>query len=215
MFIEELLRSGATPVLAILRGLPPPDAVGIGRTLIDAGIRIIEVPLDSPSPLISISRLSDELGSEALIGAGTVLTRAEVESVAAAGGRLIVSPHTDGQVIRRAVSLDLECMPGFMSPTEAFTALAAGARRMKLFPARTLGFDHLKALRDVLPQGIEVWPVGGTGPHDLAQWLKAGATGIGVGAALYEPGDIEERVHERAQTLRTAWTDGTHALRGS
>lgn len=213
MRIDELLRAGAAAVVAILRGLPPPDAIGVGRALIDAGIRIIEVPLNSPSPLTSIGRLRGEFGSEALIGAGTVLSVADVDAVAAAGGQLIVSPHTDAAVIRRAVSLGFECLPGFMSATEAFTAIAAGARRLKLFPAKSLGLAHLKALREVLARDVEVWPVGGTGAHDIAEWLRAGAAGIGVGAALYRAGDSAERVRERAQELRAAWAVVAPAIR--
>ena len=205
MRIDELLRHGAVPVVAILRGLPPADAVEIGRALVEEGIRIIEVPLNSPSPLESIGKLCGALGKEALIGAGTVLSAAQVESVASAGGRLIVSPHTDAAVIRQAVSLGLECMPGFMSATEAFTAIAAGARRLKLFPATGLGIGHLKALREVLGREIEVWPVGGTGAHDMAQWLRAGAAGIGVGSALYRPNDSAAQVRERTRELRAAW----------
>lgn len=211
MRIDELLRHGAVPVVAILRGLPPADAVEIGRALVEEGIRIIEVPLNSPSPLESIGKLCGALGKEALIGAGTVLSGAQVESVASAGGRLIVSPNTDAAVIRQAVSLDLECMPGFMSATEAFTAIAAGARRLKLFPAAGLGVGHLKALREVLGREIELWPVGGTGAHDMAQWLRAGAAGIGVGSALYRPGDSADSVRERARALRAAWSEFTGA----
>lgn len=207
MSLDEILEGGAVPVVAILRGLPPADAIGVGRALLEAGIRIIEVPLNSPSPLASIERLRGEFGTNALIGAGTVASVAEVDAVAAAGGSLIVSPHTDAAVIRRAVSLGLECLPGFMSPTEAFTALAAGARRLKLFPAKSLGVPHLTALRDVLPRHIEVWPVGGTGAHDIAQWLRAGARGIGVGGSLYNAGDGADRVRGRAQALRAAWAD--------
>ncbi len=207
MMIDELLRAGTVPVVAILRGLPPGDSIDVGRALIDAGIRIIEVPLNSPAAHTSIGRLCREFGTDALVGAGTVLSSVEVDSVAAAGGRLIVSPHTDATVIRRAVSLGLECLPGFMSPTEALTAIGAGARRLKLFPAKGLGVAHLKALRDVLAPNIGVWPVGGAGAHDIAQWLHAGAKGIGVGAALYGPGDTAERVRGRALALRTAWRD--------
>ena len=203
--IDELLRAGTVPVVAILRGLPPTDAIDVGRALIDAGIRIMEVPLNSLAAHTSIARLCGELGADALVGAGTVLSSAEVDSVAAAGGRLVVSPHTDAAVIRRAISLGLECLPGFISPTEAFSAISAGARRLKLFPAKGLGVAHLKALRDVLASDIDVWPVGGTGAHDIAQWLHAGAKGIGVGAALYGPSDSAERVRERAQALRAAW----------
>jgi 2-dehydro-3-deoxyphosphogalactonate aldolase len=211
MRIDELLRDGAVPVVAILRGLPPDDALAVGRALVDEGIRIIEVPLNSPSPLESIGRLAGALGRDALIGAGTVLCATDVENVARAGGQLIVSPHTDAALIRHTLSLGLECMPGFMSASEAFTAIAAGARRLKLFPAAGLGVGHLKALREVLGRQIQVWPVGGTGVHDLGQWLRAGAAGIGVGSALYRGGDRADVVRERAKALRAAWSEVTAA----
>lgn len=206
MRIEDILDRGEMPVVAILRGIGPADALGVGKALLTSGVRIMEVPLNSPEPLVSIERLAGAFGSEALIGAGTVLRATEVERVAAAGGRLIVSPHTDPAVIGRALALGLECMPGFLSPTEAFTALGAGATHLKLFPAAGLGQGYLKALREVLPGHSRIWAVGGTGAHDLADWLAAGAAGIGVGGALYKAGDAPQRVLERALALRTAWS---------
>jgi 2-dehydro-3-deoxyphosphogalactonate aldolase len=205
MSIAALLEQGVAPIVAILRGLRPAEAVGIAEALIDAGIRIIEVPLNSPEPLVSIARLHANFLSEALIGAGTVLTPSSVEAVAGAGGRLIVAPNTDAAVIRRARQLGLECLPGFLSPTEAFAAVAAGATRLKLFPANTLGSGYLKAIREVLPADAEVWAVGGTGAHDLQQWIAAGARGLGVGGSLYKPGDSPESVGQRAKALVDAW----------
>lgn len=204
--IQHVLDGGAMPVIAILRGLRPQEALSIGEALIAGGIRIIEVPLNSPEPLVSIERLASAFGSQALVGAGTVLSAAQVQSVAAAGGRLIVSPHTDAGVIRRAASLGLDCLPGFMSPTEAFAALAAGATGLKLFPASTLGQGHLKAVREVLPREVHIWAVGGTGAHDLDAWLAAGAVGIGVGGSLYRAGDTVQQVQGRAIALRSAWS---------
>jgi 2-dehydro-3-deoxyphosphogalactonate aldolase len=205
MVISELLEAGTAPIVAILRGLPPADALAVGRALIDAGIRLIEVPLNSPEPFVSIARLRGEFGAEALIGAGTVLNPEDVERVAAAGGQLIVAPNTDVRVIRRTVQLGLEPFPGFMSPSEAFAAIEAGAQRLKLFPANALGTGHLQAIREVLPGQVEVWAVGGTGAHDLAQWIAAGARGIGVGGSLYKAGDTPDVVRERAWALQAAW----------
>lgn len=205
MTIQQTLDSGAAPIIAILRGIKPEQAAPIGEVLFESGIRIMEVPLNSPEPLLSIERLAGSLGTRALIGAGTVLSSAQVESVAAAGGRLIVSPSTDPAVIRRAVEFGLECLPGFMSATEAFAALAAGASQLKLFPASSLGQGHLRALREVLPPGSRIWAVGGTGAHDLSTWLAAGAAGIGVGGSLYRAGDSAQQVRERALALAAAW----------
>lgn len=213
MTMDQILHGGAMPVIAILRGLRPDEALSVGEALLEGGVRILEVPLNSPDPLVSIERLAGALGPQVLVGAGTVLSAAEVESVAAAGGRLIVSPHTDPAVIRRAVALGLECLPGFMSPTDAFSAIAAGAAELKLFPASTLGPGHLRALREVLPRRIRIWAVGGTGAHDLAAWLTAGAGGIGVGGSLYKAGDTPQQVLARAIELRAAW-NGSNPKQG-
>lgn len=207
MRIEDILERGEMPVIAILRGVGPADALAVGEALLAGGVRMMEVPLNSPEPLVSIERLAGAFGSQALIGAGTVLCATEVERVAAAGGRLIVCPHTDPTIIGRAVALGLDCLPGFLSPTEAFTAVSAGAVHLKLFPAAGLGQGHLKAVREVLPGRSRIWAVGGTGAHDLAAWLAAGAAGIGVGGALYKAGDAPQRVLERAIALRTAWSE--------
>ncbi len=205
MAIGQLIEAGAAPVVAILRGVTPEQVLQIGRGLLEGGIRVMEVPLNSPRPLESIERLCGELGARALVGAGTVMSAAQVDDAAAAGARLIVAPHTDPAVIRRAVALGLECLPGFMSPSEAFAALAAGARHLKLFPAASLGPGYLKALREVLPRTSGVWAVGGTGAHDLASWLEAGAAGIGVGGSLYRAGDTASVVRDRARVLQDVW----------
>jgi 2-dehydro-3-deoxyphosphogalactonate aldolase len=205
MRISGLLSEGAAPIIAILRGLTSTDAVAIGSALIDAGIRMIEVPLNSPDPLSSIARLHDRFGRNALIGAGTVLSAEAVDSVARAGGRLIVSPNVDAAVIARAVELGLEPLPGFLSATEAFCAIRAGASTLKLFPAGSVNRSHVKAIREILPGDAEIWAVGGTGAHDLAQWLDCGVRGIGVGGSLYKPGDSAEAVGQRARALIEAW----------
>jgi 2-dehydro-3-deoxyphosphogalactonate aldolase len=205
MFINQFIALGAAPVIAILRGLLPDEAVSVGRALIDAGIRLIEVPLNSPDPLASISRLSREFGSEALVGAGTVLEPGSVSAVEAAGGKLIVSPNVDIAVIQRSIELGLDVMPGFQSPTEALAAVAAGATQLKLFPASSFPLTHIRAIRDVLPANIGIWAVGGAGGHDVANWLAAGARGIGAGGSLYRPGDSLRLITMRTEAIVAAW----------
>jgi 2-dehydro-3-deoxyphosphogalactonate aldolase len=205
MSIDDLLAEGAPPVVAILRGVKPDEVVAIGEALVAAGVRLIEVPLNSPDPLEGIRRLVEAVGDRALCGAGTVLTPDAVEAVADVGGRLIVTPNTNPAVITRAVTLGLEPMPGFATPTEAFAAVAAGARRLKLFPASGFGVGYLKAIREVLPAGTRTWAVGGTGAANIGDWLAAGAEGIGVGGSLYKAGDTAETVAERAKALVEAW----------
>lgn len=194
------------PVVAILRGVKPDEVVAIAGALVEAGIRAIEVPLNSPEPLESIRRLCEAYGDVALCGAGTVLTPQAVDDVAAAGGKLIVTPNTDPDVIARAVALGLTVMPGFATPSEAFAAVKAGARALKLFPAGTFGPGHIKAVRDVLPKDILVYAVGGVGAANLEPWLAAGVAGVGVGGELYRPGYTPEQVGERAAALVAAWT---------
>lgn len=203
--IDELLASGAPPIVAILRGVRPDEVGAIGRALVDAGVRLIEVPLNSPEPFDGIAALVAAVGADAMVGGGTILEVADVDRVAAAGGHLIVSPNTDPAVITRAVALALEPMPGFMTPSEAFTAIRAGARRLKLFPAGALGTAHLKAVREVLPRAVETWAVGGADAANLREWIGAGAAGIGVGGSLYKPGDSAAVVGERAAALVAAW----------
>lgn len=203
--LDALLTSGAPPIVAILRGLTPADAAPIGEALIDAGVRIIEVPLNSPEPLESIALLQRAFGEVALIGAGTVLDTEAVDAVAAAGGRLIVAPNTDQTVIARGVAQSLEVMPGFQTPTEAFSAVAAGARRLKLFPASTVTPSHARALREVLPAYARLWAVGGVDASNMRAWLDAGAEGVGVGGSLFKPGDSAARVRDNARQLVASW----------
>ena len=177
-----------SPIVAILRGLRPDEAVAHAEALFDAGVRALEVPLNSPDPLVSIAAIAGAFGDHMMVGAGTVLTPAQVDDVAKAGGRLIVSPSSDPEVIRRAVERGLVPAPGFATATEAFAAYAAGARHLKLFPAASYGPGHLKQLKAVLPSDAFVWAVGGVGPDNLAAWRAAGAHAFGIGGELYRPG---------------------------
>ncbi|MEG3175066.1 2-dehydro-3-deoxy-6-phosphogalactonate aldolase [Sphingomonas sp. RB3P16] len=205
MTIDQLLAAGAPPVVAILRGIRPDEALPVAEALVEAGIRIIEVPLNSPDPFTSIAAIQARFGDVAAIGAGTVLDLEGVAALAATGATVMVTPNTDPAVIARAVELGLEPMPGFVAPSEAFRAIAAGARRIKLFPAVALGPNYLKAIREVLPRDVAVWGVGGTGADNFAEWLAAGAEGIGVGGALYRPGDDAAGVGAKARALVAAW----------
>nr|WP_199045244.1 2-dehydro-3-deoxy-6-phosphogalactonate aldolase [Dyella sp. ASV24] len=193
------------PLVAILRGLTPDEAVDIGRVLVDAGFRMLEVPLNSPQPFESIRRMVDALGDDTLIGAGTVLDPAHVTKVADAGGRLIVMPHADAHVIRAAKQAGLYCVPGVATPTEAFAALAAGADALKLFPAEQASPAVLKAWRAVLPKDLAVLPVGGIAPDTMGPWLAAGANGFGIGSALYAPGRSASDVAARARAFADGW----------
>lgn len=197
------------PLVAILRGVRPEEACGIAAALVQAGIRVIEVPMNSPEPLKSIERLAQEFGDDCLIGAGTVLTPEEVRAVTGAGGRLIVSPNTRAAVIEAAVSRDALPMPGFLTPTEAFDAIAAGARHLKLFPAGSMGTGHLKALRAVLPGNARLYAVGGVDDGNLGDWIRAGASGAGFASNLYRPGDTPDMVARRAAGLTAAYRRAT------
>ncbi len=195
----------ALPLIAILRGLTPAEAPAIGDALVDAGFRVLEVPLNSPEPLASIAALAARFGTRALVGAGTVLTPAQVAEVAAAGGRLIVMPHADVAVIRAAKAAGLWCVPGVATPTEAFAALAAGADALKLFPAELLSPPVLKALRAVLPPHVKLLPVGGITAQNLGHFVAAGASGFGLGSALFKPGATAQQVAAHARAFVAAW----------
>lgn len=191
----------ACPLVAILRGITPDEAASIGDILLDAGFTILEVPLNSPSPLESIAILSERLKGRALVGAGTVLTPGDVRDVRAAGGELIVSPNVNQDVIRATVSADLISLPGFSTPTEALAALAAGAHALKLFPADGLPPSLLRAHRAVLPSAAKVLAVGGITPENLADWRRAGANGFGIGSSLYHAGKSADEVASDAEAF--------------
>jgi 2-dehydro-3-deoxyphosphogalactonate aldolase len=188
-------------LVAILRGVVPERVVGIGDVLYAAGFRIIEVPLNSPDPFASIAALAACNRPDWIVGAGTVLTVADVQRTQAAGGRLVVAPNCDPEVIRGAVQLGMQVMPGFATATEAFQAIQAGAQDLKLFPACTYGPRHLQALRAVLPTSVRVFPVGGIGVADIAAWLTAGAAGFGLGSELFRPEYELEEIAQRAADL--------------
>ena len=193
------------PLVAILRGLTPGDADSVGEALVDAGFALIEVPLNSPEPFESISRLARRLEGRAVVGAGTVLAAEDVDRVRDAGGTLVVSPHTDTAVIARTAALGLASVPGFATPSEAFAALRAGATALKLCPAEGASPAVLKAVRAVLPPGTRVLPVGGIAPDGMGPWLEAGAAGFGLGSAVYRPGDPAAVVREKAGAFVSAY----------
>ncbi len=193
------------PLIAILRGVTPAEAPALAQTLITAGITTIEVPLNSPDPLDSIAAMARVAGDRATIGAGTVLTAAQVDQVADAGGRIIVSPNANADVIAQTKARGLQSWPGIFTPTEAFAALDAGADGLKLFPGTMAGPSGLAALRAVLPPGTQVYAVGGAGADNFRDWIAASADGFGIGSALYKPGLSPTEVHARATKIVTAY----------
>ena len=178
------------PVIAIIRGVRPDEVVEIGTAIYQAGIGIIEVPLNSPDPFSSIKKLSQALGDNCVIGCGTLLQKSDVARVVAAGGEIAVMPNTRAAVIKECIATGLVPMPGWATPSEAFAAYRAGARYLKLFPAASFGVAHLKAIRTVLPTDARVLAVGGVGSADASTWLAGGAAGLGIGSEIYRPGKM-------------------------
>jgi len=197
------------PLVAILRGLTPEEAVEIGEAIVDAGFLCLEVPLNSPRPLESISRLRSALGDRALVGAGTVLSVDAVKQVADAGGQLCVSPNTDMDVIRATKAHGMLSLPGFLTPSEAFQALSAGADAIKLFPAEIVGVKGLSAMKAVLPREARVYAVGGVAPDNMADWHRAGAVGFGIGSSLFKSGQDAVTTGRKAEEFVAAMRRST------
>mgnify|MGYP000206037774 FL=1 len=194
------------PLVAILRGLKPEEALEVGQAIVNAGFQILEVPLNSPDPLRSIQILAEAFPN-ALVGAGTVTTAQQVRDIKAAGGQIIISPHLDDNVVCEAVNLGLISMPGVATPTEAFRAIALGAHGLKLFPAEMISPSVVKSMRAVLPSHVRLIPVGGIGEHNMANYRQCGASGFGIGSALYAPGKTVQAIGESAAAFVRAWHD--------
>jgi len=192
------------PLIAILRGVRPDEVVAIGEELVAAGFTLIEVPMNSPDPLDSVARLVAALGDRAMIGAGTVLTVDQVAAMRDAGGRMVISPNTNLDVIRASAAAGLVSLPGIATPSEALAALDAGATALKLFPAEAASPTILKAMRAIMPSDLRVLPVGGIVPEGMSPWRQAGAAGFGLGSALYKPGMTAAEVGIRARAFVTA-----------
>ena len=199
MTLESILKE--CPLIAILRGVQPDECVDIGRALVDVGIKAVEVPLNSPLPLISIAKLKAEFGNDVCVGAGTVMTAAEVSAISRAGAQFAVSPNSNSMVIRRTKLVGMVSIPGVATPSEAFAALADGANALKMFPGEGLPPEVVKAWRAVLPETIPLIPVGGVSTQNIAAYVRAGASGFGVGSAIYRAGDSAQQVALAAQEI--------------
>lgn len=195
------------PLIAILRGIMPGEAALVADALCQAGLKCLEVPLNSPSAVDSIRRLRAAVSERAMVGAGTVLSVEAVAQAAAAGAQIVIAPNTDEAVIRAAKQAGMIALPGFFTPSEAFRAIDAGADALKLFPAEAAGPAVLKAIKVVLPPGVPVFPVGGVTPDVMRAYRQAGAAGFGIGSAIYRPGVTAQEAHDRAVTFVQAWRD--------
>lgn len=195
----------ACPLIAVLRWITPHEVENITAILVEAGFRLIEVPLNSPDPLDSIERIARRFGSEVLIGAGTVMSPTDVLRVREAGGRLVVMPHADIAVVAAAKEQDMACFPGVLTPTEGFATLAAGADGLKVFPAEAISPAVLKAWRAVFARHIPLMPTGGVTPESMKPWVDAGASGFGIGGNLYRPGRSLVEIRDSAMAFVDAW----------
>jgi 2-dehydro-3-deoxyphosphogalactonate aldolase len=198
------LHMDSLPLMAILRGLKPEEALDVGHAIVNAGFHILEVPLNSPEPLRSIQIMAEAFPN-ALVGAGTVTTAQQVRDIKAAGGQVIISPHLDDNVVCEAVNLGLISLPGVATPTEAFRAISLGAHGLKLFPAEMISPTVVKSMRAVLPSHIRLIPVGGIGTHNMADYRNSGASGFGIGSALFAPGKSAQAVGQSAAAFVQAW----------
>jgi len=196
-----------TPLVAILRGVEPAEAEAVAAVIVEAGFGAIEVPLNSPDPLVSIEKIARRFADRILVGAGTVLEPSQVDDVAAAGAKLVVAPNADPAVIERAVTVGLAVLPGVATMTEAFQALRVGASGLKLFPGEAMPPEVVRAWRAVLPKDIELYPVGGVTPERIAPYRRAGASGFGIGSALYKPGASAKEVERAAHAFVKAWKE--------
>ncbi|WP_454858480.1 2-dehydro-3-deoxy-6-phosphogalactonate aldolase [Rhizobium binxianense] len=199
------------PLVAVLRWITPEDVEGVTGVLVDAGFRLIEVPLNSPNPFLSIEKIAARFGDTALIGAGTVMSPESVVRVGSAGGRLIVMPHADVAVVRAASEHGFACFPGVATPTEGFAALAAGAAGLKIFPAEAISPPVLKAWRAVFAKEVPLMPTGGITPEAMALWVKVGASGFGIGGNLYRPGKSLDEIRSDAVSFVSAWHKAVEA----
>ena len=203
MTLEDALE--ACGIVAILRGVTPDEVIAVSQTLYDAGIRVVEVPLNSPEPFVSIEKLSKAFADKLVVGAGTVLSVQDVNVLKAHGGQISVSPDCNEAVISRAKDLGIEPLPGVFTPTEAFAAIRAGAKHLKLFPAEVASPQTIKAWKAVLPKHVKIYAVGGVTPENMDDWLAAGASGFGIGSSIFKPGMNLAKISESAHSLVSAW----------
>lgn len=196
---SEFLKS--SPIVAIIRGVKPEEAVDVAKTMYEAGIRIVEVPLNSPDPFTSIRNIVDALGDKMIVGAGTVITADQVRKLKDAGGEIVVSPNMNPEIIRLSKELDMLSYPGIMTASECFSAIEAGADGLKLFPADVVGMGFIKAVKVVLPKKVPILAVGGVNENNMQEWLSNGADGFGLGSSIYKPGMSLDQIEQRCKTI--------------